>query len=623
MHASLFSKSDLLKTFLPLSENGRSYLEILLVNPKSNSVEGRGFFNDPDFLAEACHGLVGRSNFCLSNFAYNQAQIPSRSAYNQFDHGLAEFSGQDQARAHSLSFCLLFTPELVREMSVPGTAPGEGVNFVQDINSILARIGTKHYSLDYFLTGVVVRVWAPEAMQRRPLSRPGLALAIRKWLETIERKMTPADRKHFALTSAATGKIFDPVPGLPGIFVPDAPESMVVTSTGEIEPGDETAVSALFEEVFESRRPRSEKAPGDAYAPAPNILGLSQSWSEGGEPEYEIAPGPESDRGPSLLAHRQDGAAPPREDLRALEAWFQDYLRGKWRWPLYSTAFNKIHQGAGCGELLLLRCHPFAGEPAFQFLLQSAEGYAKEGTGQVLIFSKRRTLGELALASLSRHYRANPLAGKPSGGVPDAAALAAAYGALFPHPPFLIPCNRDDGPDQLQKYVEHDFLPKQRKRGVAQAPLAILIDNLDEFSPGDPGLLFRGLSLLKTRLRDFNASLWMVRTSEAAPGSADPCLGLADFIMDYDHDGSREAGGRAPAPSEWEAGFRMELPAARIVQEVSLAKIRFQAHGTHRDFPGHYLYHRPTFQFREVNTAPATPAQPAAQAVQPGAGRPS
>jgi hypothetical protein len=618
MHSSLFSKPDLLKTFTPLSEGGKAYLEILLVNPKANKVEGRGFFNDPDFLLEACRGLVGRSNFCLSNFAYNQAQIP-RAAYNQFDRALAEFPGQDQARAHSLSFCLLFKPELIQEMTAPGTHPAEALNFVKEIESILGRIGAQRYSLDYFLTGVAVRLWAPAALQRRPLSKPGLALATKKLLETLDKKMTPQDHKRFALTSAVTGKIFDPVPGLPGLFVPDAPDGMVVTSSGELEPGEEGAVGALFEEVFESKRPK-ERPAADGYAPPPNIQGLSQSWTETTEPQYESAASAGLERGPALEVER-DGQAgrAPREDLRALEGWFQDYLRGKWRWPLYSSAFNKIHQGAGCGELLMLRCDPFAGEPAFQFLMQSAEAYAKEGTGQVLVFSKRRALGELALASLSRHYRGNPLAGKPSGGVPDAASLAKAFDALFPHPPQLIPCNRDDGLDQLLKYIEHDFLPKQRKRGGGQAPLAILIDNLDEFAPADRGGAFRGLSLMKTRLRDFNASLWTVRMADAAEGDKDPCLGLADYRLEFDHDGGREArgdnAGRPANPAEWEAAFRLDLPPLKILQELSLAKIRFQAHGSHRDFPGYYVYHRPSFLFREI--VPGSAAQGAQ--VQPGA----
>lgn len=623
MHSSLFSRPELLKTFTPLSESGKAYLEVLLVNAKANKVEGRGFFNDPDFLLEACRGLVGRCNFCLSNFAYNQAQIPTRAAYNQFDRTLADFPGQEQARAHSLSFCLLFKPELIREMTAPGANAAAMGNFVNAIESILSRIGAQRYSLDYFLTGVAVRFWAPAAMQRRPLAKLGLAQATKKLLETLDKKMTTQDHKYFALTSSVTGKIFDPVPGLPGIFVPDAPDSMVVTSTGELEPGEEDVVSALFEEVFESKRPK-ERSGGDSQAAPLNIQGLSQSWTESGEPQYESAAGVELSRGPALEAERNGNAGgAPREDLRALEGWFQEYLRGKWRWPLYSSLFNKVHQGAGCGELLMLRCDPFAGEPAFQFLLQSAETFAKEGTGQVLVFSKRRALGELALASLSRHYRGNPLAGKPSGGLPEAASLAKAFDALFPHPPQLIPCNRDDSLDHLLKYIEHDFLPKQRKRGTGQAPLVILIDNLDDFAGSDRGGIFRGLSLMKTRLRDFNASLWTVRMADGSEKATDACLGLADYRLEFDHDGSREPGGRPANPAEWEASFRLDLPPAKILQEISLAKIRFQAHGSHRDFPGMYVYHRPSFLFREIVPGPAPQGQPnaaVAQGAQSGLG---
>jgi hypothetical protein len=615
MHSSLFSKPDLLKTFMPLSDEGKSYLEILLVNAKANKAEGRGFFNDPDFLLEACRGLVGRYNFCLSNFAYNQAQIPTRAAYNQFDRSLSDFPGQDQARAHSFSLSFLFKPELIQEMTAPGQHPSEAVNFVKEIEGILARIGAKRYGMDYFLTGVAVRMWAPVAMHKRPLSKPALTLATKKLLEALEKKMTPLEHKHFALTSSVTGKIFDPVPGLPGIFVPDAPDSMVVTSSGDLEPGEEGAIGALLEDAFEAKRGKGERPKSDGYATPLNIQGLSQSWSETTEPQYESAAGAELERRTSLDAEPNGPAEQaPREDLRELETWFQDYVRGKWRWPLYSSAFNKLHQGAGCGELLMLRCDPFAGEPAFQFLLQSAETFAKEGTGQVLVFSKRRALGELALSSLSRHYRANPLAGKPTGGLPDANSLARAYDALFPHPPQLIPCNREDGLDQLLKYIEHDFLPKQRKRGTGQAPLVILIDNLDEFSGtqngNDKAGIFRSLSLMKMRLRDFNASLWLVRMTEGPDKDQDPCLGLADYRLEFDHDGSREPGNRAPTPSEWEATFRLDLPPIKLLQELSLAKIRFQAHGSHRDFPGYYVYHRPSFLFQEIQ--PSTQAQPAA-----------
>jgi hypothetical protein len=425
------------------------------------------------------------------------------------------------------------------------------------------------------------------------------------------------------LTSSVTGKIFDPAPGLPGIFVPDAPDSMVVTSSGALEPGEEGAIGALFEEMYEAKKPKLEKLAPDPYAPSPNIQGLSQSWSETTEPQYESSASAGLHRETAFAADRNGHAEPrPREDLGELVGWFQDYTRGKWRWPLYSSPFNKIHQGAGCGEVLMLHCDPFAGEPAFQFLLQSAEGYAKEGTGQVLVFSKRRALGDVALASLSRHYKTNPLAGKPDGGVPDAATLAKAFDGLFPNPPQVMPCNRDDGLDHLLKYIEHDFLPKQRKRGASDVPLAILIDNLDDFSGPDRAAVYKSLSVLKTRLRDFNASLWIVRPCEASESAKDPCLGLADYRLVFDHDGSREPGGKPQKASEWEAGFHVELSVVKILQEVSLAKIRFQAHGSHRDFSGCYVYHRPSFQFREINPAPqgaahAPPGASVAQGLQP------
>jgi hypothetical protein len=177
--------------------------------------------------------------------------------------------------------------------------------------------------------------------------------------------------------------------------------------------------------------------------------------------------------------------------------------------------------------------------------------------------------------------------------------------------------------EQLLKYLEHDYLPKQRKRGNGLTPLAIVIDNLDEFAGDDPSEIFRGLSLMKMRLREFNGSLWVTRMGTPAQGAADPCVGLADYLLVLDNDGSREAqsreangaGGaegqeaagkpaRIPGPSEWEAGFNMDLSAGKQTHEVSLAKIHFRAHGSHRRFHGHYVYHRPSCLFREINPAP-------------------
>lgn len=632
MFSSLFSKPDLIKTFAPLSDSGKAYLEVLLINGKTSKVEGRGFFNDADFLLEACRGLVGRCNFCLSNFAYTQAQIPSRTSYNQFDRAVLDFPGQDQARAHSLSLVVVFKPDLIRELYIQGGNTDQLTNIVYEIDTILGRLDIRKYSLDYFLTGITVRIWAPAALQRRQLVKMTLGMVTKKMVEALEKKMTPQEQKHFSLTASVFGKTYDPVPGLPGMFSAEATDTMVVTSSGSLGPGDEGAVSAILEDVFEPKKAKPEK---ESYVTPANIQGLSQNWQETQEPQYESAPSPGLHHEKGYSTDKGGFAdSQPREGGRELTAWFQNYTQGKWRWPLYSARFNKIHQGAGCGELLLLQCDAFAADLGFQFLLQCAEGYAKEGTGQVLIFSKKRGLGDIALASLSRHYRGNPLAGKPEGGVPTATALAKAFDSLFPNPPQIAPCNRQDGLEQLLKYLEHDYLPKQRKRGNVLMPLAILIDNLDEFGGDDKAETFRGLSQMKMRLREFNATLWVTRMGSPEASAADPCLGLTDYLLGLDHDGSREAAARnaegpakpvrQPRASEWESGFHVDLSVAKLIQEVALAKIRFQAHGSHRHFQGHYVFHRPSASFQEINPAPPPSAAPAApgtsvaQGQQPG-----
>jgi hypothetical protein len=67
----------------------------------------------------------------------------------------------------------------------------------------------------------------------------------------------------------------------------------------------------------------------------------------------------------------------------------------------------------------------------------------------------------------------------------------------------------------------------------------------------------------------------------------------------------------------------VDLSVAKLMQEVSLAKIRFQAHGSHRHFQGCYVYHRPSCLFKEINPAPqgavhAPPGASVAQGLQPG-----
>jgi hypothetical protein len=161
-------------------------------------------------------------------------------------------------------------------------------------------------------------------------------------------------------------------------------------------------------------------------------------------------------------------------------------------------------------------------------------------------------------------------------------------------------------------------------------PLAIVIDNLDEFTGEDKAETFRGLSQMKMRLREFNGSLWVTRMGTAGESAADPCIGLADYLIVLDHDGTRDDSRsgegktlRQAKPSEWEACFHVDLSVAKLIQEVSLAKIRFHAHGSHRNFLGHYVYHRPSCLFKEINPAPqsqalAQPGASVAQGIQPG-----
>lgn len=608
MISSLFSKPDLIKTFQPLSDSGKAYLEIQLVNPATGKTEGRGFFNDPDFLLEACRGLVGRSNFCLSNYAYTQAQIPTRTSYNQFDRTLADSPTQAAARAHSLSLLMLFKPELIRETAAQQGQADQYLGILYQIDGILARMNIKCYSMDYFLTGVVLRFWPQGALHKRPLNKSTLGTATKRLLELVEKKMTAQEMKHFALTASVFEKISDPVPGLPGVFAGDAPDGMVVTSSGSLSPGEDESFAVFFEDVFDAKKVRPRES--DTFAPPANIQGLSQNWQEMAyepDPPQGIRDGKGFTEGKGELADVH-----ARENMRELVSWFQNYSQGKWRWPLYSAPFNKIHQGAACGELLLLRCDPFASELGFQFLMQCAEGYCKEGTGQLLIFTKKRAMGDLALAALSRHYKGNPLAGRPAGGTPDAATLAKAFESLFPAPPQIAPCGRSDGPEELLKFLEHDYLPKQRKKGNALMPLAILIDNLDEFAGEDDAATFQGLSQLKMRLREFNSTLWVTRMGACDSGSASDVSGLADHLAVLDHDGSREtrAAGTAPSASEWEASFRLDMPVGKLTQEISLAKIAFRAHGSHRRFASNYAYHRPSCLFKEIGPQPEPQAAP-------------
>lgn len=622
MTTANISKQDLLKTFLPLADSGKTFLEILLVNPKSMKVEGRGFFNDVDFLMDTCKPLLGRFNFCLSNFGFSHDKIPSRGALNQFDRTLLDSSLQDQAKVHSLSIAMLFKPELIREMNEQGVSLDQFLNIKYQIDSIFSRLNISNYGLDYFLSGVVLRFRPAEALQQRPLNKAALILVAKHLIGLVEKKMNGQEVKRFSLTSSVLGKISDPMPGLPGIFAGEASGSMTVLSSGNLEPGENAIFQSILEDVFE---PKGKS--GKEGHSAPNTTGLSQNWQDSEEAQFETRPihnhDHDHDHDSDHETHSsrvKERYSDPKEQINAKElmAFFNIRSQTPWRWPLYSSLFNRIYGGLACGELLLVQSDPFAAELAFHFLMQSAEGFCNEGKGQFLIFSKKRSLGELALSSLSRHYKTNPLTSTaPS--KPDNATLAKTFATLFPNAPQLPVCNRGDGLDQLLKYLEHDYLLKQKKKGGQLVPLIIVVDNLSEFSHGNPDEDFRRLSAMKLRLAEFNSSLWVTQMRPADPLAPQPALALANYLVTLDHNGAQESSapsklGQPSKPSDWEAGFHAEFTAEMLIKEFSLLKIRFQSHGSHRNFQSHYAYHRPSYLFHEINPAPASGPNPSVAA---------
>jgi hypothetical protein len=622
MTSAPYSRQDLLKTFMPLSESGKSYLEILLVNPKTSKPEGRGYFNDLDFLLEASGPHVGRYNFCLSNFAYAPEQIPTRASCNQFDRTLQD-GGQEKGRAHSLSVALLFKPDLIREMGEQTGGNDQFLGIVYQIDGILGRLGLKSFSLDYFLTGMVARFCPAGALQRRPLGKTALAQASKRLMEAVEKQMTTQELKRFALASSVHGKLWDPLPGLPGQFSAGGPESVVVTSSGALQPGEDSLFAALLEEALDSKGSRGERA-SQAEPYSPNIQGLSQGWSgEQYEPDPVADIGKTIEMGKSFSAGKAEApgrkAAPAaREPSKEVVSHLQSLAQGRWRWPMASGIFNRVHQGSGCGEVLLLQCDPFAADLGFNFLMQCAEGLAREGTGQIAVFSKGRSAGELALPSLCRHYKANPLDSRQPNKFPDAAGLAKVHASLFPNVPHIPAVNRAEGLDNVVRYLEHDYLIKQKKNGSSLMPLAIILDNIDEFWQDSDLETCKRLAALKQRLREVNGTLWITQLRRP-DGIADPRAyhGLADHVAVLDHDGGVEAAesgrqARPPRAGEWEAGFHLDLSLGKLMHEISLVKIRFLAHGSHRILHGHYVYYRNAYLFREIQ-ATAQAARPAPQ----------
>jgi hypothetical protein len=612
MIGSLHSRQDLLKTFAPLSESGKAYLEVALVNPKTSKAEGRGFFNDVDFLLEACTPHVGRYNFCLSNFAYAPEQVPTRASCNQFDRTLIDGGLQESARAHSLTAVFLFKPDLVREMQERGGGD-HFLHIVYQLDAILGRLGIKTYGMDYFLTGMVARFLPYGLLQERPMGRAALAQASRLLTEAIERQMQPQELKRFAVGSSAAGKAWDPLPGLPGLFSGEGQDTVIVASSGALQPCEEAPFAALLEEAGDGKisRLRADR-PADAInAYASNLQGLSQNWTEG---SYDPDPGIGLRK--DYSARKPEGTGPKRElggmgglgggeGDSELAAHLQACSQGRWRWPLFSGYFNKAHQGSACGEMLLLQCDPFASDIAFNYLMQCAETFAKEGAGQIAVFTKRRSAGDIALGSLRRHYKADPLDARHAGRFPDPEGLAKVHQSLFPGRPHAPACGRNEGLDNVLRYLEHDYLLKQRKTGGALMPLAVIVEDIDDFRLESDLETCKRLAALKQKLREVNGTLWVTQSRPAGSPAPRAYLGMADHLATLDHDGALEAADaaapRAPRAGEWEAGFHLDLSLGKLVHEISLVKIRFQAHGSHRVLHGHYVYYRPSLLFREIH----------------------
>lgn len=623
MISSIYSRQDLLKTFVPLSDSGKAFLEVMLVNPKTSKAEGRGYFNDLDFLLEACNAHVGRYNFCLSNFLYPPELIPTRGSCNQFDRSLLDGGLQERARAHSLTVILLFKPDLIREMSDQPGGGDQFLNIVYQVDGILGRLGIKNYSMDYFLTGMVVRFCPQATLQHRPLNRTALAHVTKRLLEAIEKQMTSQEQKRFALGTSVGGKMWDPLPGMPGLFAGEGQDTVIVSSSGALQPGEDAPFAALLEEVLDGKGSRLQADRPSAQEPfSPNIQGLSQNWVEG---QFDADTGAGMGKSYANLSSKQADSNVIKSDMGTREpsaevaGFLQSAAQGRWRWPLVSGYFNKVHQGSACGEMLLLQCDPFASDMAFNFLMQCAEGSAKEGTGQIAVFSKRRGAGDIALASLCRHYKANPLDARQPGKFPDPAGLARVQASLFPNVPHIPACGRGEGLDNVLRYLEHDYLIKQKKSGTALMPLAIIIENIDEFWQESDLETGKRLAGIKQKLREINGTLWVTQSRPEQAQAPKAYLGLADHLMTLDHDGSFEAAdyGKSARPraGEWEAGFHLDLSMGKLMHEISLVKLRFQAHGSHRVLHGHYVYYRPTFLFREIHP----PAPSAGSAGSPAA----
>ncbi len=592
---SLFDRQTLLQTFLPLSDSGKKCLEIILVHPDTQKSTGRGFFNDPDFLLEACRPFAGHFNFALSNFAYTAESIPETVGLNRFDRSsLLDDSHQHQGRAHSLTLQWLLKPEYLHNVESQFDPPEQILQIGYAIGQVMARLQSTRHTLDFFQTGMVLRIM-PAFMQEKAVNKNELFALSKTLLARIGRELQEEENRKFALKCGIADALFDPLPGMPGSFSRENQDSIIVQSSGRLEPSNEP-----FIKEFIPSHAAPAAATNTPFTGA-NMLNLSQNWQvalpeEGGvkaEGKDHRPPGAES----GFTAIKKSKAS------NGLAEEFLQKISASWSWPVSGSAFAKKHVSR-CGSLLMLDCPPFSAAPGLQFLLQSAETGIKQGLGQVLVFSKKMGESDLALCALARHLHVDPLS-TPNGKEPDVEHLAREYRTLFKLPPLAPPCSRDEGLRQIIRYLEHDYLIKQKNNGGGLPPLVIVLDNLHEFLPDSASEAYKDLCQLKRKLPEVNAALWILnaRQTDSTP---------EDFYTLCDQRLSLQTGPSSDSNSpekvsdsawkEWEKHFPVDPALQKILPELSMVRIRFEAHGLHRDAWSRFLYHRPTRLFREIGS---------------------
>jgi hypothetical protein len=295
---------------------------------------------------------------------------------------------------------------------------------------------------------------------------------------------------------------------------------------------------------------------------------------------------------------------------------------------LVSQSFTRQHQGIGCGDMLVLQCEPFGAEAGLHYLMQSAENFARDNGAQVLVFSKRHVPGELALFTLARQMKQHPFsprASKSQGNppaTPSPQAMAEQFVSAFTNAPLLLHCAASETWEHVARYLEHDYLVRSKKNGSNPVPLAVIIDGADDFRMTGDADTFRHITQVKNKLGDVNGSLWLL---DPMTHHGKPCLpellGLADYLLRFDFDGSLSSdtgeGGinGQVSPDTWEFGFPIDPQLRSQGAELSLVRITFTAHGSHRRDASAYLHLRSVGLFKELVSPTA-----AGNAASPGVG---